>query len=175
MPWDLWKSLHKSSGRRRQTHHTETSRTCFLCKTAFSIVCGTTFFCSLEYYIWVNARTSVNAGFSFASSYLTRKLMLFLWITELLFTKTTLNNMLCKTKRAHCKILYLAYKQYKYTGAQGRQQGPISLGSKLIILRHWNLLSTVGLSYFIDTAVKGKTGNKKCSFYKLCCLETLYF
>lgn len=75
----------------------------------------------------------------------------------------------------YCKTLYLVYKQCKYTGAQGRQQRPISLVSKSIVLQHWNLLNTVGLSYFIDTAVKGKTGNKKCSFYKHRCLETRYF
>lgn len=71
-------------------------------------------FCSLEYYVRVKVRVKtgilVNARFSFVSSY--EIIYVILWITELRFTNTTLNNMLCKIERskqlAHCKVLYFA-------------------------------------------------------------------
>lgn len=94
--------------------------------------------------------------------------------------KKKLNNTLGKIK-AELKAShplqdpYLAYRHRKHSAEQGRQQGLVSLVSKLIALLHQNPLDTAGWSYFIDRAVTGKTGNKKCSFYKHCCLVTLYF
>lgn len=85
--------------------------------------------------------------------------------------------MLCKMKRmlkathSH-KILHLAHKTLQVHGSMRKAAGPHFISIKI---NHFATWKPVGLSYFIDTAVKGKTGNKKYSLYKHCCLETLYF
>lgn len=125
--------------------------------------------------IMLKIKIFVNGRFSPASSYPT--IYVILWITELLFIKPALNNKLCKIK----KRLEATHSSQDPAPCPKTLQGHGSMRKVAwphfisIKINHSATWKPVGLSYFIDKAVKGKTGNKKCSLSKHCCLETLYF
>lgn len=171
LPRGLWKLLHKSSGRGGKTCNTGTSRTCFLSKTPFSIVPHS----PIPSYIMFKMLLRFLSMPGFPLQVLI--LQFILWIAELLLTKPALNNMLCKMKRTP-KATHSSqdpapcHKTLQVHGSMWKAAGPHFIRIKINHSATWK---PVGLGYFIDTAVKGKTGNKKCSFSKHCCLETLYF